>query len=252
MESEKLVMESANFLSNLSGELGIKLIFKSSFDKANRTDSTSFRSAGLEEGLRLLQKVKDETELAVITDIHETYQVSMVADVADVLQIPAFLCRQTDLLTAAGRSGRPVNIKKGQFMSPAEMEFALKKVQHGDTNLGFITERGTSFGYNDLVVDFRSLPIMRRFSAVVYDVTHSIQQPGALNGKSGGQSWLAPHLARAAVAIGVDGLFIETHPNPSEALSDGPNMIPHANLEEVFDTLLAIRAASREPEESSY
>lgn len=245
MESEKLVMESANFLSRLSENLGIQLIFKSSYDKANRTSSSSFRSAGLEEGLKLLHKVKSETNLAVITDVHESSQVSAVAEVADVLQIPAFLCRQTDLLEASGKTGKPINIKKGQFMSPGDMKFALEKVSQGDANLGFLTERGTTFGYGDLVVDFRSLPIMREFSPVVYDVTHSIQQPGALNGRSGGQSWLAPHLARAAVAIGVDGLFIETHPNPAEALSDGPNMIPHSELAKVFETLLEIHALSK-------
>ena len=225
IESEGLVLTVAEELVKIGNELKLPVVFKSSYDKANRTSLGSFRSAGLDEGLRILQRVKDDFSLPIITDVHESTQVTAVAEVADVLQIPAFLSRQTDLLLAAGKSGRAVNIKKGQFLAPSDMKFAVEKVNSQNPNRAFSTERGTTFGYGDLVVDFRSLPIMREYAPVVHDVTHSIQQPGALHGRSGGQAWLAPYLARAAVAVGVDGLFIETHPDPGNALSDGPNMI---------------------------
>ncbi len=245
IESEELTLSIAERLHGIAGRLDIGLVFKASYDKANRTSRTSYRSAGITEGLRVLQRVKDTTGLPVITDVHETVQVGPVAEVVDVLQIPAFLCRQTDLLEAAGRSGRAVNIKRGQFMAPQDMRFAVEKVDHAaGTRRAFVTERGFAFGYHDLVVDMRAFPIMGRFAPVVHDVTHSIQQPGALDGRSGGARWLAAPLARAAVAAGVDGLFLETHPDPDVALSDGPNMIPLDDLEELLGTLLAVRAAA--------
>jgi len=204
-----------------------------------------FRSAGIDEGLRILSRVNKELGMPTITDIHETHQVPIVAEVVDVLQIPAFLCRQTDLLVAAGASGRTVNIKRGQFMAARDMRFAAEKVrQAGGANV-FLTERGVTFGYHDLVVDMRSFPIMREFAPVVYDVTHSIQQPGANDGSSGGARWLAAPLARGAVAVGVDGLFLETHPDPDNALSDGPNMIPTKELPDVLRTLKQIWELAR-------
>jgi len=242
IESEAMVMEVANYLAEISSDLGVQLVFKSSFDKANRTSATSFRSAGIDEGLRILSRVKSEFGLPIVTDVHETAQIAAVSQVVDVIQIPAFLSRQTDLLVAAGETGLAVNIKKGQFLSPYDMEYAAAKVNAVSKSRVFLTERGTTFGYGDLVVDFRSLPIMRSFAPVVYDVTHSIQQPGSLGGKSGGQSWLAPPLARAAVAVGIDGLFIETHPDPESALSDGPNMIRTSKLADVLKSLLEIHA----------
>lgn len=228
MESEKLVLNTAEFLADLAMDHDISIVFKSSFDKANRTSMDSHRSIGISQGLKLLERVKSQFGLPVTTDVHETHQMSEVAEIVDVIQIPAFLSRQTDLLIAAGATGKPVNIKKGQFLSPEDMYFAKQKANQFQR--AFVTERGSFFGYGDQVVDFRGLPKMRKFSKVVYDVTHSIQRPNKLNGSSGGDGWLAPHLARAAVAVGVDGLFLETHPNPEVALSDGPNMIPLADV----------------------
>lgn len=245
IESEQLTLVIAQQLGEIARRLDVGLVFKASYDKANRTSRASFRSAGLLEGLRILQEVKNTTGLPVITDVHETTQVGPVAEVADVLQIPAFLCRQTDLLEAAGRSGRAVNIKRGQFMAPEDMRFAVEKVDcAAGARRAFVTERGFAFGYHDLVVDMRAFPIMGQFAPVVHDVTHSIQQPGALDGRSGGARWLAAPLARAAVAVGVDGLFLETHPDPDNALSDGPNMIRLGELEELLRSLLAIRDAA--------
>lgn len=245
IESEDLTLLVAEQVKEMGQRLDIDVVFKSSYDKANRTSINSYRSAGLEEGLRILQRVKDEFAMPVITDIHESGQVAAVAEVADVVQIPAFLCRQTDLLVAAGQSGRAVNIKRGQFMAARDMRFAVEKVRQTGNPNAFLTERGVSFGYHDLVVDMRSFPIMREFSPVVYDVTHSIQQPGAMDGSSGGARWLAAPLARGAVAVGVDGLFLETHPDPDNALSDGPNMIPTGELEGVLATLKAIWELAR-------
>ena len=245
IESEDLTLRVAEQVKTMGANLDIDVVFKSSYDKANRTSINSYRSAGLEEGLRILQRVKDEFEMPVITDVHESGQVATVAEVADVVQIPAFLCRQTDLLIAAGKSGRAVNIKRGQFMAARDMRFAVEKVHQSGNPNAFLTERGVTFGYHDLVVDMRSFPIMREFSPVVYDVTHSIQQPGAMDGSSGGARWLAAPLARGAVAVGVDGLFLETHPDPDNALSDGPNMIPTGELEGVLATLKAIWELSR-------
>ena len=251
IESEELTLAIAERLRDVAERLDVGLVFKASYDKANRTSRTSYRSSGMSEGLRILGRVKETTGLPIITDVHETTQVGPVAEVADVLQIPAFLCRQTDLLEAAGRSGRAVNIKRGQFMAPDDMRFAVDKVDHAaGARRAFVTERGFAFGYHDLVVDMRAFPIMGRFAPVVHDVTHSIQQPGALDGRSGGARWLAAPLARAAVAAGVDGLFLETHPDPDAALSDGPNMIPLDDLEVLLRTLLAIRAAAHPAEET--
>ena len=240
IESEDITLRVAESVKQMGADLDIDVVFKSSYDKANRTSIGSYRSAGMEEGLRILQKVKDQFDMPVITDVHESTQVSTVAEVADVLQIPAFLCRQTDLLVACGESGRAVNIKRGQFMAARDMRFAVEKVRHAGGKAVFLTERGVSFGYHDLVVDMRSFPIMREFTPVVYDVTHSIQQPGAMDGSSGGARWLAAPLAQGAVAVGVDGLFFETHPDPDNALSDGPNMIPTDELPDVLRKLKAI------------
>lgn len=245
IESEDLTLQVAEAVKSIGANLDIDVVFKSSYDKANRTSINSYRSAGLEEGLRILQRAKDEFEMPVITDVHESGQVPAVAEVADVVQIPAFLCRQTDLLVACGNSGRAVNIKRGQFMAARDMRFAVEKVRQTGNPNAFLTERGVSFGYHDLVVDMRSFPIMREFSPVVYDVTHSIQQPGAMDGSSGGARWLAAPLARGAVAVGVDGLFLETHPDPDNALSDGPNMIPTVELEGVLATLKSIWELAR-------
>jgi len=240
IEGEEITLRVAESVKQMGADLDIDVVFKSSYDKANRTSIGSYRSAGMEEGLRILQKVKDQFEMPVITDVHESTQVPTVAEVADVLQIPAFLCRQTDLLVACGESGRAVNIKRGQFMAARDMRFAVEKVRHAGGKAVFLTERGVSFGYHDLVVDMRSFPIMREFTPVVYDVTHSIQQPGAMDGSSGGARWLAAPLAQGAVAVGVDGLFFETHPDPDNALSDGPNMIPTDELPSVLRKLKAI------------
>ena len=240
IESEDITLRVAESVKQMGADLDIDVVFKSSYDKANRTSIGSYRSAGMEEGLRILQKVKDQFDMPVITDVHESTQVPTLAEVADVLQIPAFLCRQTDLLVACGESGRAVNIKRGQFMAARDMRFAVEKVRHAGGKAVFLTERGVSFGYHDLVVDMRSFPIMREFTPVVYDVTHSIQQPGAMDGSSGGARWLAAPLAQGAVAVGVDGLFFETHPDPDNALSDGPNMIPTDELPAVLRKLKAI------------
>jgi 2-dehydro-3-deoxyphosphooctonate aldolase (KDO 8-P synthase) len=245
IESEEITRQTATRLREIAGQLELPLIFKASFDKANRTSHTSFRSIGFKESLDVLRKVRAELGVPVLTDVHETDQIPMVADVVDVLQIPAFLCRQTDLLLAAGRSGRPVNIKRGQFMAPEDMGYAVAKVQHAGNTSVSLTERGVSFGYHNLVVDMRALPIMRRVAPVIFDATHSIQMPGGKGGSSGGQREFAPALARAAAAVGVDGFFIETHPNPSSALSDGPNMIPLDELPGVLESLLVVWKASR-------
>jgi len=226
VETEKICLTVAEFMLELSSKLKTPYVFKSSFDKANRTSGNSFRSIGFNKALDILHSVKEHFNIPILTDIHETSQVDEIASVVDVLQIPAFLCRQTDLIWKAGETGKVINIKKGQFMAPGDMQFAVEKVhQKGNANV-FLTERGSSFGYHNLVVDMRSLVIMRQFAPVVFDVTHSIQMPGGMGGTSGGQKEFAPYLARAAAAVGVDGFFIETHPEPEKALSDGTNMIP--------------------------
>lgn len=237
-ESYDICIETGTKVKALCEQLGIDYVFKSSFDKANRTSSGSYRGPSKDDGLQILERVKKELHVPIVTDVHESYQCAEVAAVADVLQIPAFLCRQTDLLKAAARTGKAVKIKKGQFMAPEDMKYAVDKVRYEGNNNVFLTERGASFGYHTLVVDMRSLPIMRQYTPVVFDVTHSVQQPGGKGGSSGGQREFAPFLARAAAAVGVDGFFIETHPNPEKALSDGPNMIP---LHEMEDFLTMIK-----------
>jgi 2-dehydro-3-deoxyphosphooctonate aldolase (KDO 8-P synthase) len=246
LESRELGLEVAGELRAIGERLGIPLVFKSSFDKANRTSSRSFRSIGFESSLAILAEVREVVGLPVVTDVHETWQVQPVAEVADVLQIPAFLCRQTDLLRAAGATERVVNIKKGQFMAPADMRHAVEKVSEGGSERVLLTERGTTFGYHDLVVDFRGLEVMRRFAPVVFDATHSVQSPGAAGGCSGGQREYAAPLSRAAVAFGVDALFIETHPDPDRAPSDGPNMVPLDELEDLLRECSVIHTI-REP-----
>jgi len=231
-ESYEICIETGSKVKALCEKLDIQYVFKSSFDKANRTSSGSYRGPSKEDGLEILSRVKKELHVPIVTDVHESYQCAEVAEVADVLQIPAFLCRQTDLLKAAARTGKAVKIKKGQFMAPEDMKYAVDKVRGEGNHNVFLTERGASFGYHTLIVDIRSLPIMRQFTPVIFDVTHSVQQPGGKGGSSGGQREFAPFLARAAAAAGVDGFFIETHPNPDQALSDGPNMIPLHQMED--------------------
>ena len=242
IESEQLCLDIAGAMKDICSRLGLQYVFKASFDKANRTSADSFRGDGMEQGLKILQKVKDQIGVPVLTDIHWPEQAAMVAEVVDVLQIPAFLCRQTDLLLAAGATGKAVNVKKGQFMAPEDMQYAAAKVRTTGNNNVLLTERGASFGYNNLVVDMRSLPVMRQYAPVVFDVTHSVQMPGAAGGKSGGRREFAPYLAKAAAAVGVDGFFIETHPNPEVALSDGPNMIPLGQMEALLGQLATLHA----------
>jgi 2-dehydro-3-deoxyphosphooctonate aldolase (KDO 8-P synthase) len=224
-------METGIKVKDLCDKLGVQYVFKASFDKANRTSAGSYRGPSVDMGLEILAMVKKNLKVPVVTDVHESYQCAEVAEVVDVLQIPAFLCRQTDLLKAAARTGKAVKIKKGQFMAPEDMKYAVEKVRGEGNNKVFLTERGASFGYHTLVVDMRSLPIMRQYTPVIFDVTHSVQQPGGKGGSSGGQREFAPYLAKAAASVGVDGFFIETHPNPEKALSDGPNMIPLHEME---------------------
>jgi 2-dehydro-3-deoxyphosphooctonate aldolase (KDO 8-P synthase) len=248
IESEEHAIRMAEIIKGVTRALGFPLIFKASYDKANRTSIRSFRGPGLKEGLRILKKIKDEVQLPVLTDVHEVADVARVAEVVDVLQIPAFLCRQTDLVAAAALSGRPVNIKKGQFVSPWDMRHAVEKCREAGNTQVFLTERGTSFGYNNLVVDMRSLSIMRRFAPVVFDATHSVQLPSAQADDhgpavSGGQPEFIPVLARAAVAAGVDGIFLEVHDNPKIAKSDGANALESTKLREVLKELLAVRKA---------
>lgn len=241
IESEALVMETATELKQICDRLDLPLIFKSSFDKANRTSSTSFRGPGIEEGLRILEKVKSELNLPVLTDVHEDTPLDEVASVVDVLQTPAFLCRQTNFIQAVASQGKPVNIKKGQFLAPNDMEHVVAKAREAGNEQVMVCDRGVSFGYNTLVSDMRGLGIMRNSGApVVFDATHSVQQPGGLGGKSGGQREFVPLLARAAVASGVAGLFMETHPDPEQGLSDGPNMWPLNQMEDLLMLLMTI------------
>ena len=248
IESEALCLEVGEQLRGIADRLNVLVVFKASFDKANRTAGTSFRGLGFDEGLRILEKVRSETGLPVLTDVHGVDQVKPVAAVVDMLQTPAFLARQTDLIEAVATCGRPVNIKKAQFMAPAEMKPVIAKARAAAARSGapgdfLVCERGASFGYNNLVVDMRSLVQLRDTGCpVVFDATHSVQQPGALGDRSGGQSEFVEPLARAAVAIGVDGLFMESHPRPAEALSDGPNAIPLDRLEALMRRLLKLAA----------
>lgn len=242
IESEDLVMDVAGRLQATCSALGIPFIFKASYDKANRSSHASFRGPGIQEGLAILSKVRAEIGCPVLTDVHSPDDVDLVKDVVDVLQTPAFLCRQTDLVQAAAASGRPVNIKKGQFLAPDEMNSVVRKaLAAGGEGRVMVCERGTMFGYHNLVVDMRSLEIMRETGCpVVFDATHSVQQPGGQGDRSGGESRYVPVLARAAVAAGVAGLFMETHPNPAEALSDGPNAVPLNEMERLLATLVEL------------
>jgi 2-dehydro-3-deoxyphosphooctonate aldolase (KDO 8-P synthase) len=247
IESRDSSLRHAEQLKAISAQTGVPIIFKSSFDKANRTSHASFRGPGPDEGLRILAEVRTELGMAVLTDVHENDQCAATAEVADVLQIPALLCRQTDLIAAATRTGKVVNIKKGQFLAPWDMEHVLGKAREAGGERVILTERGTTFGYGNLVNDFRSLDIMRAFGApVVFDATHSVQLPGAGGSVSAGQRQFVAPLSRAAVAVGVDGLFMEVHENPDEALSDGPNSLALADLAGLLGSLLAIHNARRE------
>jgi 2-dehydro-3-deoxyphosphooctonate aldolase (KDO 8-P synthase) len=244
IESEKLCLSVAASLKKTCASLGIAYVFKASYDKANRTSSNSYRGPGVNEGLRILQTVGDRVSVPVLTDVHTTEQARSAAAVADILQIPAFLCRQTDLINTAVKTGRIVNIKKGQFLSPAEMGEVAAKAKAAGGNKLLLTERGTTFGYNNLVSDMRAIPIMRRFGfPVIFDATHSVQLPGGGGDKSSGQREFAPVLARCALAAGADGIFLETHPNPDKALSDGPNMIPLAEVPALLKSLLKVWTA---------
>ncbi|NDD14188.1 MAG: 3-deoxy-8-phosphooctulonate synthase [Betaproteobacteria bacterium] len=247
IESEQLQMDTAGTLQEMTRELGIHFIFKSSFDKANRSSGTSFRGPGLDQGLSILSKVRSNLQVPVLTDIHSEDQIEAVASVVDVLQTPAFLCRQTDFIHAVAQSGKPVNIKKGQFLAPGDMKNVIDKARAAAKAKGLpennfmACERGVSFGYNNLVSDMRSLAILRNTGApVVFDATHSVQLPGGQGTSSGGQREFVPVLARAAVAVGVAGLFMETHPDPSKALSDGPNAVPLKHMKELLETLLVL------------
>ncbi len=241
IESEQMAMSTAEQLKRISEQLGISFIYKSSFDKANRTSSQSYRGPGMAEGLRILKKVKQELNLAILTDVHEDTPLDEVAEVADVLQTPAFLCRQTNFIKQVAAVGKPVNIKKGQFLAPWDMKNVIDKARETGNEQIMACERGVSFGYNNLVSDMRSLAVMRETGCpVVYDATHSVQQPGGLGGCSGGNREFVPVLARAAVASGVSGLFMETHPDPEKALSDGPNSWPLDKMSDLIKTLMDI------------
>jgi len=237
VESFDICIEIGSQVKALADKYGFSYVFKASFDKANRTSSSSFRSIGMDKSLEVLQRVGKELGVPLVTDIHESYQAKEVAAVVDVLQIPAFLCRQTDLLLAAGETGKAVKIKRGQFMAPEDMQYAVTKVRSTGNDNICLTERGFALGYHNLVVDMRALPVMRQFAPVVFDITHSVQQPGGQGGSSGGERHFAPYLARAAAAAGVDGFFIETHPEPAKALSDGPNLIPLNKMERFLEML---------------
>lgn len=241
IESEKMALETAAVLKRMTAELGILLIYKSSFDKANRSSSTSFRGPGMEEGLRILAKVRADIGVPVLTDVHEDTPMDEVADVVDVLQTPAFLCRQTNFIQKVAKTGKPVNIKKGQFLSPGEMIHVVEKARAVGNESIMVCERGASFGYNNLVSDMRGLAIMRNTKCpVVFDATHSVQLPGGQGSSSGGQREFVPVLARAAIAAGVSGLFMETHPDPENALSDGPNAWPLGQLQPLLETLIRL------------
>ena len=245
VESYDICYEVASTVKEICQRLDIQYVFKASFDKANRTSSGSFRGIGVDKALETLQRIGQELQLPLITDVHESVQIKEVAEVVDILQIPAFLCRQTDLLLAAGETGKGINIKRGQFMAPEDMQYAVHKIKETGNEKACLTERGVSFGYHNLVVDMRALPTMRQYAPVIFDVTHSVQQPGGAGGSSGGQREFAPYLARAAAAAGVDGFFIETHPVPEKALSDGPNMVPLYQMESFLKMLKDVWETSR-------
>ncbi len=243
IEDESSTLQAAALLKKLSEKLKFNMIFKAAFDKANRISLNSFRGIGMENGLRILEKVKQEFDLPIITDVHETVQVKQVADIVDILQIPAMLCRQTDLLVAAGKSGKPVHVKKGQFFAPENMGELVKKIEAtGNQNI-WLCERGYSFGYQNLIVDYRNFPIMKRFGKpIVFDATHSVQRPGGLGNASTGDRIFVPPLVASAIAQGIAGLFMEVHANPEQALSDGPNSIRHAHLESLLAYIIDLDA----------
>ena len=241
LESAETARHIAGHVRDVAARLGISFVFKASFDKANRTSLSSYRGPGLTDGLRMLADIKQEFQVPIISDVHDITQVAQAAEVLDILQIPAFLCRQTDLLVAAARTGLVVNVKKGQFMAPWDMAHAVTKIRDSGNRRILLTERGTTLGYNNLVVDMRSLPIMRSLGCpVIYDATHSVQLPGGAGGSSGGQRQFIAPLTRAAVAAGVDGIFMEVHPDPDKALCDGPNSLPLEELEPLLKNILAI------------
>jgi 2-dehydro-3-deoxyphosphooctonate aldolase (KDO 8-P synthase) len=244
IESRDLVLSVADHLASMASRMKIQVVFKSSFDKANRSSGKTFRGPGIQEGMRILEEVRQKTGLPVLTDIHETAQAQPAAEVCDILQIPAFLARQTDLLFAAGKTGRVINVKKGQFMAPWDMKNVVSKLAEVDNHRVILTERGSTFGYGNLVTDMRSIPLMQDLGApVVFDATHAVQMPGAGGDRSSGDRRMVPYLAKAAVAAGCDGLFLETHPDPENALSDGPNMIALSNLSKLIETCMRIRQA---------
>jgi len=245
LESEEMAMEVAGTLKGICGRLGMSYVFKTSFDKANRTSLDSYRGPGIGKGLEILARVRESIGVPVISDIHEIDQVKPAAEVLDIIQIPAFLSRQTDLLVAASKSGKPISLKKGQFLSPWDMKHAVSKIKwSGNRNL-LLTERGAMLGYNNLVVDMRSFPVMRSMGCpVIYDATHSVQLPGGAGGSSGGQREFIPFLARAAVAAGIDGLFMEVHPDPDNSLCDGPNSWPLDEIEPLLESLMTIQRAA--------
>jgi len=253
IESEQSAIDIAGKLKEITGALNIPFIYKSSFDKANRSSGASFRGLGMDKGLEILAKVKREIGVSVLTDIHDISEIAPVAKVVDVLQTPAFLCRQTDFIRACAQSGKPVNFKKGQFLSPHEMLNVIEKARVAATEMHLpdqfmVCERGASFGYNNLVSDMRSLAILRESKApVVFDATHSVQLPGGQGSSSGGQREFVPVLARAAVAVGISGLFMETHPDPAKALSDGPNAVPLNRMRELLESLVAIDSVVKKP-----
>ena len=244
LESVELVLEVASTMQKICERLGISYVFKASFDKANRTSISSYRGPGIKDGLASLARIRQEVGVPVISDIHEATQAGVAAEVLDIIQIPAFLCRQTDLLTAASATGKPINLKKGQFVSPWEMKNGVDKIRTGGTSQVMLVERGASFGYNNLVVDMRSLPVMRSFNCpVIYDATHSVQLPGGAGASSGGQREFIAPLSRAAVGAGIDGIFMEVHPNPDQALCDGPNSIGLDQIEPLLGQLVSIHHA---------
>ena len=252
VESEQLQMDVAGQLKEIAGELGIPFIFKSSYDKANRSSGTSFRGPGMERGLEILARVRRELDVPILTDVHTEAEIPMVASVVDVLQTPAFLCRQTDFIRAVAQSGKSVNIKKGQFLAPHDMKNVIDKARAAARDAGLdedrfmACERGASFGYNNLVSDMRSLAIMRETGApVVFDATHSVQLPGGQGTSSGGMREMVPVLSRAAVAVGIAGLFMETHPDPANALSDGPNAVPLRHMKALLETLVALDSVTK-------
>jgi len=250
IENLSVCEETADFLKTISLKLGFNFVFKASYDKANRSSISSFRGPGMKEGLEILAKIKENFSLPILTDIHETWQATEAAKIADILQIPAFLCRQTSLLLAAAETGRWVNVKKGQFMAPYDMKNVVDKLRSVGNNKIFLTERGFSFGYNNLIVDMRSLVIMRRFAPVIFDATHSVQLPGGLGNASGGQREFVFPLSRAAVAVGIDGLFIEVHPQPQNALSDGQNSLSFKEAETLLKEIKGIYEIQKENSKS--